>query len=51
MTGIYDLASLLRGLEADQAIRQYHWVSELAPKRWQKLLSYIVGRFTVFKDR
>ncbi|KAI7156182.1 hypothetical protein KC349_g6467 [Hortaea werneckii] len=25
------------------AIRQYHWVSELAPKRWQKLLSYIVG--------
>ncbi|RMX75054.1 hypothetical protein D0869_11981 [Hortaea werneckii] len=21
----------------------YHWVSELAPKRWQKLLSYIVG--------
>ncbi|KAI7536271.1 amino acid transporter [Hortaea werneckii] len=35
--------SLLRGLEADQAIRQYHWVSELAPKRWQKLLSYIVG--------
>ncbi|RMY19827.1 hypothetical protein D0866_12698 [Hortaea werneckii] len=37
------LASLLRGLEADQAIRQYHWVSELAPKRLQKLLSYIVG--------
>ncbi|KAI6900695.1 amino acid permease [Hortaea werneckii] len=35
--------SLLRGLEADQAIRQYHWVSELAPKRWQKLLNYIVG--------
>ncbi|KAI7537202.1 amino acid permease [Hortaea werneckii] len=34
---------LLRALEADQAIRQYHWVSELAPKRWQKLLSYIVG--------
>ncbi|KAI7189633.1 amino acid permease [Hortaea werneckii] len=22
---------------------QYHWVSELAPKRWQKFLSYVVG--------
>ncbi|RMZ05201.1 hypothetical protein D0864_02535 [Hortaea werneckii] len=21
----------------------YHWVSELAPKRWQKFLSYVVG--------
>lgn len=24
---------------------QYHWVSELAPKRHQKLLSYIVGNY------
>ncbi|KAF4547437.1 Amino acid permease-like protein 20 [Elsinoe fawcettii] len=26
---------------------QYHWVSELAPEKWQKLLSYIVGWLSV----
>ena len=26
---------------------QYHWVSEFAPKRWQKLLSYVVGWLSV----
>jgi choline transport protein len=25
---------------------QYHWVSEFAPKKLQKVLSYIIGMFT-----
>jgi amino acid transporter len=28
---------------------QYHWVSEMAPRKHQRFLSYIVGMFIVLR--
>ena len=38
----------LTPLRAPSAGGQYHWISELAPRDVQKLLSYTVGWLTVF---
>ena len=40
--------TLLTPWRAPSAGGQYHWISELAPRNVQKLLSYIVGWLTVF---
>lgn len=39
------IALLTYAYRAPTAGGQYHWVSELAPRKHQKLLSYIVGTF------
>jgi hypothetical protein len=33
----------------NQSGGQYHWVSEFAPRKFQKILSYIVGMLLLVK--